>query len=76
MWAETVTRGKVDKALKAVWAAQNNMHNAVSHLSTVLGHYMENYSSIDSMARRIEAIAEDLRNTDKLRETGGKDESS
>ncbi len=64
MWAETVTREKVQKALKAVWVAQNNMHNALTHLQQVTGHYMENYSSIDAMARRVEAIAEDLRATE------------
>jgi len=68
MWAETVTREKVDKALKDVWTAQNNMHNAISHLKTVLSHYMENYSSIDAMASRVEAIAEDLRNTEARKE--------
>jgi len=63
MWAETVTREKVNKALKDAWIAQNNMNNALSHLQKVLGHYMENYSSIDAMASRVEAIAKDLRVT-------------
>lgn len=63
MWAETVTSEKVEKAMKAVWIAQNNMQNALQYLKQVTSHYMENYSSIDAMASRVEAIAEDLRAT-------------
>ena len=63
MWAETVTREKVQAAMKDVSMAENDLSNKMVHLRKVLGHYMENYSSIDAMASRVEAIAEDLRAT-------------
>lgn len=68
MWAETVTREKVNEAMKDVWIKQNTLSNATSHLQNVLRAYMENYSSIDAMASRIEAIAEDLRSTEARKE--------
>ena len=68
MWAETVTREKVNEAMKDVWIKQNTLSNATSHLQNVLRSYMENYSSIDAMASRIEAIAEDLRSTEARKE--------